>query len=111
MKSKFELIKSEWQSEDAFFGALLGAVFGIVANKQPGALFLLLIFILGLIVVYLKEASLATTQKRKWILIINAFVVTLVGSLFLLVIDYFKFYHCLWFIGIVVIWTLLKETT
>ncbi len=82
-----------------------------MATKEPWYLFLSLILILGLIVVYLKEASLATTQKRKWLLIINAFIVSICGSLFLLIIDYFKFYHCLWFIGIIVIWTLLKETT
>jgi hypothetical protein len=100
--------EAKWEVEDAFFGALLGAVFGIIVPQKPWHLFLLLIMLLGGIVVYLKQAFCAVEKTERVLLVVNAFIITIFGSLFFCIIGYFEPSHSLWLTGTIMIWSLLK---
>ena len=96
-----------WQVEDAFFGALLGAVLGVIAPKTPPMCFALLTLLLAGIVVLLNKAGGATGSRRVG-LITAALLCTILGCAALCLIGAFAWTHGLWLAIPISAWVLVK---
>ncbi|HAW50632.1 TPA: hypothetical protein DCX16_06760 [bacterium] len=104
---KERVVQREWDVEDAFFGALLGAVFGIVIHDGKWSTFPLLVIVLGGIVVWLKNAFQFPDELKKWA-IGKIFIITILGSISLFLLGDFKFSHSIWLTITISVWVLLK---
>lgn len=96
-----------WQVEDGFFGALLGAVLGVIAPTSPPLCFALLLILLAGIVLLINRAG-----KAPWVgcvsLILSALLLTILGCAGLCVMGFFELKHCLWLAGPISAWALVK---
>ncbi|MEW6482174.1 MAG: hypothetical protein AB1397_04150 [bacterium] len=105
---KDKIIQQGWEVEDAFFGALLGAVFGTVIQNSPWYAFPILVAFLGGIVVCLKEAFQHPKGWKRWEAYGDFSMFTILGSIFLYLLGAFKFSHSFWLIMTIMIWAILK---
>jgi uncharacterized membrane protein YfcA len=96
-----------WEVEDGFFGALLGAVLGVIAPGSPPLCFVLLTALLTGIVMLLNKVGEATSRQRGP-LIASTLVFTLLGSLAFCLIGSFRWEYALWLATPVGAWVLVK---
>jgi hypothetical protein len=96
-----------WQVEDGFFGALLGAVLGIIAPASPPFCFILLTVLLATIVVMVNKAGAALGRKRHT-LIVGVLLFTVLGAAALCLIGHFKWEYGLWLAGPICAWVAVK---
>jgi hypothetical protein len=96
-----------WQVEDGFFGALLGAVLGIIAPASPPFCFILLTVLLGTIVVLVNRAG-TVAGRRRDTLVASVLLLTVLGSIGLCLIGQFKWEYGLWLAGPICAWVVIK---
>ncbi|MEW6102419.1 MAG: hypothetical protein AB1630_01160 [bacterium] len=105
---KERIIQQGWDVEDAFFGALLGAVFGIVIQEKEWYIFPILIAFLGVVVFYLKKHFTLPKGLKRQRAIGKLLMGIILTSISLWISGVFTLHHSSWLGITIIVWVILK---